>query len=81
MLFGGSKVNLAGMKINSVGKGCSMNIGKALIRNHASSVKRNQGFGEQNADLVFVYNPIQIVIDEDILDATARKNDFFNRSE
>lgn len=68
-----SFIQIAGMKINSIGIGSSMNIGNSVLLSRAHSCKRNNGFGEQNADLTNIFLPIQIVIDSDEADAFAVK--------
>ncbi|MCD7032960.1 hypothetical protein LRR81_01875 [Metabacillus sp. GX 13764] len=81
MQIAGSGIQIAGMKINTIGAGCSMNVGKSMLVNRSLSNKRNNGFGEQNSDGTIVFQPIQIVLDNDGADADSIKTEHFTQSE
>ncbi|RLQ95444.1 hypothetical protein D9X91_10435 [Falsibacillus albus] len=73
MSFLSSGLNIQGLKINKVGGGCVFNTGTSHISRKFSSIKRNEGFGEQNADYVECIFPIYIVEDGDEFDSGSSK--------
>lgn len=74
MFFMPSKLNLVSLKINGVGKECSVSFGSSEKINRNIKRKKQQGFGESNADLVSFVVPISYVNDADFLDLASIKN-------
>ncbi|KIL23428.1 hypothetical protein B4134_0738 [Bacillus safensis] len=66
-----TQIHIAHMKTNSIGTGSSMTFGSTFVRNHCSTIKRNNGFGEQNADGVITILPIKTIDDRDQIDAVS----------
>jgi len=54
--------------VNSIGKLCVLSYGQNMQIGKSVSVKRNQGFGEQNADQVKMIHPISTINDNDLSD-------------
>jgi hypothetical protein len=73
MFFLPSTVQLCNLKINSVGKACSVSIGSTEKTNRAISKKKSQGFGETSGDLCDIFIPISFVNDKDFLDSAGFK--------
>ena len=48
-----------------------MTFGSTFVCNHCSTMKRNNGFGEQNADGVITILPIESIDDHDQIDAVS----------
>ncbi|MDC6143619.1 MULTISPECIES: hypothetical protein [Bacillus] len=67
-----TNINISHLKTNSIGTGSSLTFGSAELRNRRSSIKRNNGFGEQNADVIVMVIPIES-IDRDGADALSMK--------
>lgn len=64
-----TRIQITHMKTNTIGTGSSMTFGSTIVRNHCSTIKRNNGFGEQNADSVITILPIETIDDRDLIDA------------
>lgn len=69
MFFLPTKVNLGAIKINEVGLGSNLSVGRTMSIGRHNSTKKNQGFGQQLADLTQNSVPIHIVKDADIIDS------------
>lgn len=61
-------VNIGGIKVNSPDHGSGVNFGTNFLTGIHVTGKKNQGFGQQMADLSFVTVPIGITFDEDVID-------------
>ncbi|MGD6827464.1 hypothetical protein [Bacillus pumilus] len=48
-----------------------MTLGSTFVHRHCSTIKRNNGFGEQNADGVITILPIETIDDRDQIDAVS----------
>ncbi|HET7627886.1 MAG TPA: hypothetical protein VFK44_05800 [Bacillales bacterium] len=70
MAFSRSRVDLAAMKINNVGKGCTVTFSQKKLTGSRTSVKRSEGFGEENGDGCMFMNPAGSVEDGDIVDGS-----------
>ncbi|MFV9832957.1 hypothetical protein ABOZ80_13125 [Bacillus stercoris] len=68
-----TNINIAHLKTNTIGSGSSLTFGSAELRNKCSAIKRNNGFGEQNADFVVMVIPIESIDDRDGADALNMK--------
>ncbi|WP_069839298.1 hypothetical protein [Bacillus sp. F56] len=68
-----TNINIAHLKTNTIGSGSSLTSGSAELRNKCSAIKRNNGFGEQNADFVVMVIPIESIDDRDGADALSMK--------
>ncbi|WP_434178687.1 hypothetical protein [Bacillus stercoris] len=68
-----TNINIAHLKTNTIGSGSSLTFGSAELRNKCSAIKRNNGFGEQNADFVVMVIPIESIDDRDGADALSMK--------
>ncbi|CVN65202.1 MULTISPECIES: hypothetical protein [Bacillus] len=66
-----TRIQITHMKTNTIGTGSSMTFGSTIVRNHCSTIKRNNGFGEQNADSVITILPIETIDDRDLIDAVS----------
>ncbi|MED4864962.1 hypothetical protein P9661_15930 [Bacillus subtilis] len=66
-----TNINISHLKTNSIGTGSSLTFGSAELRNRCSAIKRNNGFGEQNADVMVI--PIESIDDRDGADALSMK--------
>jgi hypothetical protein len=63
------KVNLGSIKINEVGLGSNFSIGRTISIGRSNSNKKNQGFGQQVAEMTSISVPIQLVRDADFIDS------------
>ncbi|MGG5776049.1 hypothetical protein C2H96_00575 [Bacillus subtilis] len=68
-----TNINISHLKTNSIGTGSSLTFGCAELRNRCSAIKRNNGFGEQNADAIVMVIPIESIDDRDGADALSMK--------
>ncbi|MGE6631681.1 hypothetical protein [Bacillus sp. NPDC077027] len=68
-----TRINIAYVKNNSFGTGSTMTFGSTVVKNRCCTVKRNSGFGEQNADGVVTLLPIETIDDRDQVDAVSIK--------
>ncbi|MGQ9009785.1 hypothetical protein ACTXHP_16550 [Bacillus stercoris] len=68
-----TNINISLLKTNTIGTGSSLTFGSAELRNRCSAIKRNNGFGEQNADFVAMVIPIESIDDRDGADALSMK--------
>lgn len=66
-----TRIQITHMKTNTISTGSSMTFGSTIVRNHCSTIKRNNGFGEQNADGVITILPIETIDDRDLIDAVS----------
>jgi len=73
LFFLPSKVNIGGIKINSSDHLSSVSFGQNFIIGENVAGKKNQGFGQQIADLTIVAVPIQTTLDNDIIDNSSIK--------
>ncbi|MDQ0200127.1 hypothetical protein [Neobacillus ginsengisoli] len=73
-MFAPMMVNFLGIKLNAIDHSSLMNFGPNQWIDHFITYKRNQGFGEQNGDIVPVIIPISYVFDSDFLDSSSIKN-------
>lgn len=65
-----TQIHIAHMKTNAIA-GSSMTFGSTVVRHHCCTMKRNNGFGEQNADGVITILPIETIDDRDQIDAVS----------
>ncbi|MFP7328788.1 hypothetical protein [Bacillus subtilis] len=68
-----TNINISHLKTNSIGTSSSLTFGSAELRNRRSAIKRNNGFGEQNADVIVMVIPIESIDDRDGADALSMK--------
>ncbi|MED0586654.1 hypothetical protein [Bacillus subtilis] len=68
-----TNINISHLKTNTIGTGSSLTFGSVELRNRSSAIKRNNGFGEQNADFVVIVIPIESIDDRDGADALSMK--------
>jgi hypothetical protein len=73
LFFIPTKVNIGGIKINSPDHLSSVSLGQNFIVGENVAAKKNQGYGQQMADLTIVAVPILITIDNDQIDTTSIK--------
>ncbi|MCQ6280393.1 hypothetical protein [Bacillus sp. EB600] len=73
MFFIPAKVNIGGIKINSPDHLSSVSFGQNFIIGENVAGKKNQGFGQQMADFTMVAVPIQITLDNDLIDIPSIK--------
>ncbi|WKB34670.1 hypothetical protein QS257_11870 [Terrilactibacillus sp. S3-3] len=73
MNFAPMQVNLLGFKVNTMDRSATLSFGPIQQLDIFQANKRNQGFGEENGDLVGIYLPISYVFDPDGLDSNAAK--------
>lgn len=74
MFFIPTKINIGDMKINSADHNSPVSIGSNFQVGITVSGRKNQGFGQQSADLSTSTIPIHFVLDEDIVDSPSYKN-------
>jgi hypothetical protein len=74
LVFAPMVVNLGGVKVNSIDHASVLNFGPNQFIDLFVSYKRNQGYGEQNGDLVSMIIPISYILDSDISDTWITKN-------
>lgn len=73
MFFIPTKVNIGGIKINSPDHLSAVSFGQNFIVGENVAAKKNQGYGQQMADLTIVAIPILITIDNDQIDIPSIK--------
>jgi hypothetical protein len=73
-MFAPMVVNFLGLKLNSLDHSSLLNFGPNQWIDQFISYKRNQGFGEQNGDIVPIIIPISYVFDADLCDSNSVKN-------
>jgi hypothetical protein len=61
------------MKINSPDHNNHVSVGPSILKGINVTGKKNQGFGQQLADLTVTAVPILIVVDDEMIDAAAIK--------
>jgi hypothetical protein len=69
-----TKVNIGSLKINSPDHIGSVSFGSNLLVGINVAGKKNQGFGQQFADCSLSAIPIQIILDNEIIDSTSMKS-------
>jgi len=69
-----TKVNIGSLKINSPDHLSSVSFGSNLLIGINVSGKKNQGFGQQFADCSLSAIPIQIILDNEIMDSSSQKS-------
>ena len=62
------RINIAFMKVNSIGGNCTMSLSQAAQIGRHSNLKRNAGFGEASSDGSIYLMPESRVYDQDIYD-------------
>lgn len=72
-MFKPSEINIPVCKINSIGNGSKWTIGQSYRKNMVHSIKRNNGFGEDNGDYSIHLKPVQIIWDDDLFDSNRFK--------
>lgn len=72
-MFIPTNVNISNIKIGNSDHDGSVSFGSNIITNRNVSGKKNQGFGQQNADFCNLFSPIQSILDNDEIDALAQK--------
>lgn len=70
-MFDETVINIGNVKINSASGNSRVHITKTMQLRNFASIKKNQGFGEQNADGVVMVNPANGADDRDITDTEA----------
>ena len=66
-------INMLGIKLNVLDHASVLNMGPNQFIDQFVSYKRNQGFGEQNGDIVPILVPISYVYDSDFIDHMTTK--------
>lgn len=74
VIFAPVEINLLGFKVNAFDHASVLNLGPHQIIDQYISYKRNQGYGEQNGDIVPYIIPISGIWDNDINDSSSVKN-------
>jgi hypothetical protein len=77
LFFIPTRINISGLKINSPDHLSSVSLGSNMKVGVNVTGKKNQGFGQQMADLSLSAIPIQFILDADIIDSTVIKNNRF----
>jgi len=76
MKFSSTEVNIAGMRINSIGEHCSVTFAQSEQRLIYCKLKRTEGFGEENGDANLHHHSAHMIDDEDFCDMfTAEKTE------
>lgn len=73
MIFAPMVVNLGNIKINVLDHASVFNMGPNQLIDQFVSYKRNQGYGEQNGDIVPIIIPISYIFDADVSDSWTAK--------
>ncbi|WP_027409030.1 hypothetical protein [Anoxybacteroides tepidamans] len=73
-MFRGANIRLSFVKVNAMDRSSSISTAQAMQVGRRVATKRNQGFGEQNADGVSMLSEGLYVSDDDGLDASAKKD-------
>lgn len=73
MNFAPMVVNLLGFKVNVLDRASSFTIGPSQQLDTFLATKRNMGFGEDNGDLSPTYLPLNLIMDQDLLDNASSK--------
>ncbi|MGD6856728.1 hypothetical protein [Bacillus infantis] len=73
-MFYPARVTIGKTSIRSADHGTGIIFGQNIMVNKAVNGKKNQGFGQQSADRVFMAVPAGIVWDGDQEDSTSVKN-------
>jgi hypothetical protein len=66
-------VNIGSLKINNPDHLSAVSLGPNFIVNENVTGKKNQGFGQQLADLTIMAVPIQVTLDNEIIDSPSIK--------
>nr|WP_188530222.1 hypothetical protein [Paenibacillus abyssi] len=73
MSFSPMVVNLLAFKINIMDRAAQMSIGPSHQVDLFVSTKINQGFGEETGDVVQIFFPLSIILDQDVNDSNSAK--------
>ncbi|NRD79520.1 hypothetical protein HPT25_19350 [Bacillus sp. BRMEA1] len=73
MIFAPMVVNIGGIKVNTFDHASILNMGPNQFIDQFVSYKRNQGYGEQNGDVVPIIIPICTIYDSDFSDSWTGK--------
>ena len=68
------EINIGNMKLNNVDHAAVVSLGRTVQTNRNVKVKKTQGFGQQLADRVLRFAPVQAVRDDDPSDACRIKS-------
>jgi hypothetical protein len=74
VIFAPVEINLLGFKVNVLDHASVLNLGPHQVIDQFISYKRNQGYGEQNGDIVPFIIPIGTIWDNDMNDSLSVKN-------
>jgi len=66
-------VNLLGFKVNVLDRASQLSFGPSQQVDTFLSTKRNMGFGEDNGDFSPVFMPLNIILDQDLIESNAAK--------
>ena len=69
-----TKVNIGSLKINSPDHIGSVSFGSNLLVAINVIGKKNQGYGQQFADCSLSTIPVQIILDNEVIDSTSKKS-------
>jgi len=75
MFFIPTKINIGDLKINSADHTSPISLGSNFLIGNNVAGKKNQGFGQQSADLSITAIPIHMILDDDCIDSPSVKND------
>ncbi|MFC0215751.1 hypothetical protein ACFFK0_25470 [Paenibacillus chartarius] len=73
MNFAPMVVNLLAFKVNVLDRASQLSFGPSLQVDTFLSTKRNMGFGEDNGDFSPIYFPLNIILDQDLIESNAIK--------
>ncbi|MED3561889.1 hypothetical protein [Bacillus xiapuensis] len=76
MFFIPTKINIGGLKISSPDHAASVSFGSTYIVGVNVAGKKNQGYGQQTADLSTIMIPIHVTYDDDPIDSPRVKRNF-----
>jgi len=74
VIFAPVEINLLGFKVNVFDHASALNMGPSQYIDQFITYKRNQGYGEQNGDIVPFFIPIAQIWDNDMYDSLSIKN-------
>lgn len=73
MFFIPTKVNIGSLKVNSPDHIGSVSFGSNFFVGNNVTGKKNQGYGQQFADCSFSAIPVQIILDNEMIDSSSIK--------
>ena len=76
MDFSKTKVDIANMKVNSMGSSCSLSLSQNFRVGNYPNTKRSEGFGEESGDHNLYWHTVSYVDDEDFSDSDAIQINF-----